>query len=176
MRSHCAPIALLCVVAYTATHLAFVSPMATGARRTGLVARAASINEQLAATGPSSISAGKEGPSSFNNLIAALQAAGLTDALNGAGPFTVFAPDDFAFTASGVTAADATAAILKLHVFPGVMKAAEFKNQAVATLGGEVTMKKGRMGVLLNGVAIKKPDITLSNGVMHIMSKVIMPQ
>ena len=106
----------------------------------------------------------------------ALKAADLTSGLDGPGPFTIFAPDDFAFAAAGLTAADATAAVLKLHVVSGELGANMFKNQAISTLGGEITMKKGRTGVLLNGVMIKKPDIGLANGIMHIMSKPILPQ
>jgi len=141
---------------------------------------ALSLNEQLAATGPKAISGSKEGACSFDILIAGLEKAGLTGALDGAGPHTIFAPDDRAFEKSGLTkdavlALPNLADVLKMHVIDGLMMQKGFKNQALATLGGEAAMKKGMKGVSVNKVIILKPDVELSNGVMHVMTGVIMP-
>mmetsp|Transcript_91115 Transcript_91115/g.231859 ORF Transcript_91115/g.231859 Transcript_91115/m.231859 type:complete len:230 (+) Transcript_91115:85-774(+) len=146
-----------------------------GGRASVMPRAAMMLNEQLAGTGPSTITVGKDGPSCFSNLIEALKAQGLTSVLDGPGPFTIFAPDDKAFAASGVSPASASAAVLKLHVVAGIVMQKDFKNQELTTIGGDVTMKKGRMGVSLNGQIIKKPDIQLKNGVLHIMAGVITP-
>merc|ERR1712032_967060 len=115
------------------------------------------------------VSATKQAPSTFENLIKALKDQGLWDKLGGAGPYTIFAPDDFAFERQGVTAADADA---KLFIYEGKMTLREFKNQMVPTLGGDVQMKKGREWVKMNKHAIKKPNVELTNGMLHLMDGV----
>merc|ERR1719507_152755 len=95
--------------------LAFVQPV-TGAakgRMHGVALAAMNVNEQLAAKDRDGISIGlvmalksatKQAVSSFDNFTTALKAAGLTDTLDGEGPFTVFAPDDNAFRMQGLGA------------------------------------------------------------------------
>ncbi|CAE8650869.1 unnamed protein product [Polarella glacialis] len=160
--------------------------VASGRRSSGRqgVSRAANprkFNEQLpCSSGPFSVTVGKAGPSSFSILIAGLEKAGLTSALDGDGPFTLFAPDDKAFAAAGLTAEAVLAhpdlvTILKMHVLPGAIVAKGFKNQTVETLGGPVTMRKGVKGVMMNKAVINKADVEIANGIMHILGGVILP-
>merc|ERR1712008_448822 len=147
------------------------------------VARAAmNVNEQLAAKDRDGISIGqimalkstnKQATSTFEKLIAAVDAAGLTDTLNGEGPFTIFAPDDNAFRMQGVDAM--TPDQLKMHIFEGLIRQDGFKNREVATMGGPIKMKRGREWVKMNGHAIKRPDVEVSNGVIHVLDGVIEP-
>mmetsp|Transcript_105416 Transcript_105416/g.209496 ORF Transcript_105416/g.209496 Transcript_105416/m.209496 type:complete len:190 (-) Transcript_105416:97-666(-) len=174
------------VVAAWLGNMTFLVP-ATGAakgRARGVAPAAMNVNEQLAATGREGVSIGlimnlksatKQAVSSFDNFMTALKAAGLTDTLDGAGPYTIFAPDDNAFRMQGVGADDMTPDVLKMHIFEGSMMNTDFKNQELATMGGPVKMKKGREYVKLNGVAIKRPNVEVSNGVIHVMDGVIMP-
>merc|ERR1712194_864323 len=124
---------------------------------------------------------------SFAVLVEALQTAGLVDALKGAGPFTVFAPTDAAFTALldtlGVTKAellarDDLADILKYHVLSGssVMSADLASTQDVTTLeGSELTVTKDGSTVKAGSADVSTADISCSNGVIHIIDSVLLP-
>lgn len=121
----------------------------------------------------------------FDTLLAAAKAAGLAEALQGDGPFTVFAPTDEAFAVLGEEKIaellkpenkDTLAAILKYHVVAGEFKASDFvgKTTVVDTLGGKVTID-GRDGVTVNGVDVIKADVDASNGIIHAIDMVLMP-
>merc|ERR1712085_22395 len=124
---------------------------------------------------------------SFTVLVEALQTAGLVDALQGAGPFTVFAPTDAAFTALldtlGVTKAellarDDLADILKYHVLSGssVMSADLAATQDVTTLeGSELTVTKDGNTVMAGSASVSTADISCSNGVIHVIDAVLLP-
>merc|ERR1712174_36683 len=123
----------------------------------------------------------------FTVLVEALQTAGLVDALKGAGPFTVFAPTDAAFTALldslGVTKAellarDDLADILKYHVLSGssVMSADLAAAQDVTTLeGSSLTVTKDGSTVRAGSATVSTVDISCSNGVIHIIDSVLLP-
>jgi len=123
----------------------------------------------------------------FTVLVEALQTAGLVDALKGAGPFTVFAPTDAAFTALldslGVTKAellarDDLADILKYHVLSGssVMSADLAAAQDVTTLeGSDLTVTKDGSTVRAGSAGVSAADISCSNGVIHIIDSVLLP-
>lgn len=129
---------------------------------------------------------------SFSTLVAAVQAAGLVDALNARGPFTVFAPTNGAFgtllNELGVTAEELLAdrrlltQVLLYHVVPGEIKAADILSAdlplTVTTLGGAdltVNVSGGRV-VLNNGRAsVEIPDVDASNGVIHVVDNVLLP-
>lgn len=122
---------------------------------------------------------------SFNILVAAVQAAGLVDALKGDGPFTVFAPTDDAFakipqeTIDGLLAdptGDLTQ-ILLYHVVAGKVMASDLSDGlTVATLqGGEVTFSLSDAGAKVNDANIIATDIETSNGVIHVIDSVILP-
>jgi len=121
----------------------------------------------------------------LSTLVTALQAAGLVDALNGEGPFTVFAPTNEAFKALGTTLDDLLkpenkeklAAILKYHVVSGKVMAADITDgQKAATLNGAEITITTTGGVKLNGKAtVTTADVAASNGVVHIIDAVILP-
>ncbi|MEQ8897672.1 MAG: fasciclin domain-containing protein [Roseovarius sp.] len=121
----------------------------------------------------------------FATLVAAVEAAGLVDTLKGEGPFTVFAPTDDAFAAlpEGTVEdllqpenKDQLTAILTYHVVPGKVMSGDLSDGMTAATveGSEVTiMTEG--GVMVNDANVVQPDIAASNGVIHVIDKVIMP-
>jgi uncharacterized surface protein with fasciclin (FAS1) repeats len=121
---------------------------------------------------------------SFTTLVAAVEAAGLVETLKGDGPFTVFAPTDEAFAAlpAGTVEGlledpEALAAILTYHVVPGKVMSTDLSNNMMATTvnGADVTiMTEG--GVTVNGANVVTADIEASNGVIHVIDAVILPQ
>lgn len=127
---------------------------------------------------------------SFNTLLAALAAAGLTDTFNDplAGPFTVFAPTDEAFAAAlatmGVSAADVLAntemltGILQYHVVDGRVLAEEVVTlESVTTLqGADIAIAVQDGNIVLNDSAnVVQTNIPASNGVIHIIDTVLQP-
>ena len=122
----------------------------------------------------------------FTTLAKALGAAGLVDTLKGKGPFTVFAPTDEAFaklpegtveTLLKPENKDKLTAILTYHVVPGEVKAADVvKLQEAATVNGEkVKVKADGGSVMINDAKVPATDIAASNGVIHVIDKVILP-
>ncbi len=119
----------------------------------------------------------------FTTLLHALTAASMTDTLRTAGPYTLFAPSDEAFKrlAPGALAAllqDTTRlhTVLACHVVPGVVAAKDLAQGDIKSVAGTslvVTRHGGE--VFLNGVAIVRPDIAASNGVIHVVEAVIVP-
>jgi uncharacterized surface protein with fasciclin (FAS1) repeats len=124
------------------------------------------------------------GAGNFNTLTAAIGAAGLTDTLKGAGPFTVFAPTDDAFKALPAGAVDALlkpenkdvlTKILTYHVVAGKVMAADVKAGDVKTLEGETFKVTTDGGVKVNDANVTSTDIATSNGVIHVLDKVLIP-
>src|SRR5690606_10323084 len=123
---------------------------------------------------------------SFNTLATAIQAAGLVEALQGAGPFTVFAPTDEAFSKlpAGTVESllepanrDKLLAILKYHVVSGRVFAADaLAAQSAETLEGR-RVRFGLAGgqLQVNGANIVQADVDTTNGVIHIIDEVILP-
>lgn len=122
---------------------------------------------------------------SFTTLVAAVQAAGLVDTLKGEGPFTVFAPTDEAFAAlpEGTVAnlllpenKDQLIAILTYHVVAGKVMSGDLTNgmTAATVQGGDVTIMTEN-GVTVNGANVVSADIEASNGVIHVIDAVILP-
>jgi uncharacterized surface protein with fasciclin (FAS1) repeats len=120
---------------------------------------------------------------SFTTLVAAVQAAGLVDALKGDGPFTVFAPTDEAFAAlpAGTVEAllndiPALTAILTYHVVPGTVMSTDLSEGLTATTlnGADVTITLAN-GAQVNGANIVAADVAASNGVIHVIDAVILP-
>ncbi|MBI5706119.1 MAG: fasciclin domain-containing protein [Armatimonadetes bacterium] len=125
----------------------------------------------------------------FPTLVAAVQAAGLVEALKGSGPFTVFAPTEEAFkklpkgTLESLLKPENKAklvAILKYHVVPGKVMAADvlkLKNGTeVPTLQGQSVKVKNKHGVQVNNAKVVKTDIECKNGVIHVIDTVILPK
>jgi len=123
---------------------------------------------------------------SFKTLTAALEAAGLVETLKGKGPFTVFAPTDEAFAKlpEGTLKSllmpankQKLTAILTYHVVAGNVKAADvIKLSSAKTLNGQSVMVKVVRGkVLINGATVVKADIAATNGTIHVIDTVLLP-
>jgi uncharacterized surface protein with fasciclin (FAS1) repeats len=125
------------------------------------------------------------GAGSFGTLLAAATAAGLVETLQGAGPFTVFAPNDDAFAAlpAGLVDAllkeenrDTLVKVLTYHVVSGAVLAADVATGDVATVEGSTIAVVVGDGVVVNGSAhVIATDIKASNGVIHVIDAVLVP-
>jgi len=124
--------------------------------------------------------------STFTTLESAVLKANLQATLSGPGPFTVFAPDDAAFIASGITTAtlnSLTAAqvqkILLYHTIGSKIAAADVPagpNAKVITASGDsVFVTKNSTGVYVNGIKVTTADVSADNGVIHVIGKVLIP-
>ncbi len=122
----------------------------------------------------------------FSTLVAAVTAAGLVETLQGPGPFTVFAPTNAAFAALPAGTVedllkpenkDQLVSILTYHVVPGAISASQLAGQRlnVATVQGQTVHVDGRDGVKVNRATVTTADITASNGVIHVIDRVLMP-
>lgn len=120
----------------------------------------------------------------FNTLLTAIEAAGLTEALSGDGPFTVFAPTDEAFAAidedqlAAILAdGDTLTAILTYHVVSGKVLAADVVDLTSATTlqGSDITISVSDDGVRVDEARVVTTDIEASNGVIHVIDAVITP-
>src|ERR1044072_4013091 len=124
----------------------------------------------------------------FKTLAAALEAAGLIDALKGNGPFTVFAPTDEAFAKLPAGTVETLLkpenkeklkAILLYHVVPGNVTAdqvTKLNGQSVKTLQGSSIKVKTSHGVRVDNAKVTQTDIKASNGVIHVIDTVLMPK
>ena len=120
----------------------------------------------------------------FKTLVKAVQEAGLVDTLKGKGPFTVFAPTDEAFAKLPAGTLDALlkdkqklAAVLTYHVVPGRVMAAQVKPGQVKTVEGQsLTVTTMNGAVMVNNAKVLKTDIVASNGVIHVIDTVVLPQ
>lgn len=119
----------------------------------------------------------------FSTLKAAVEKAGISSALS-SGTLTVFAPDNAAFEAAGITAstlqsltAAQVADILSYHVLPVVVKSSDVPvSDAVVSLQGKkVFASRNANGVFVNGIKVKSADISASNGVIHAIENVLIP-
>jgi len=124
---------------------------------------------------------------SFNTLVAAVKAAGLVDTLKGPGPFTVFAPTDEAFAKLPAGTVEELlkpenksklVAILTYHVVPGKVMAKDvLKLHEAKTVNGQDLTVKAEMGsVMVNNANVVKTDILCTNGVIHVIDTVVLPQ
>jgi uncharacterized surface protein with fasciclin (FAS1) repeats len=121
----------------------------------------------------------------LTKLASAIKAAGLDKALAGKGPFTIFAPSDEAFAALPPTAVTdllkpenkaKLAQLLKYHVVSGKLDAASLKSGNIKTLQGKpITVKVEGGKVMVNSAMVTEADVPASNGVVHIIDKVILP-
>ena len=123
---------------------------------------------------------------SFQTLAKALQAADLVNTLKGPGPFTVFAPTDEAFAKLPAGTLDdllkpenrdKLRAILTYHVVPGKVSSANVvKLSSIKTVNGQdVKIKAMDGGIMVNTARVVKADIPASNGVIHVIDTVILP-
>lgn len=119
----------------------------------------------------------------FNTLLTAAKAAGLAETLASGGPFTVFAPTDEAFAALPAGTLDALLkdteklkAILLYHVVSGTVMAKDVAGLTKATTlqGGDLKIDTSH-GVMINDAMVVKADVAASNGVIHVINKVLLP-
>lgn len=122
----------------------------------------------------------------FDTLAAALDAADLIDTLKGDGPFTVFAPTDEAFAKLPAGTLDSLLkpenkddliAILTYHVVPGKVLAEDVVklSEAPTVNGKDLTIKLESSNVLIDQATVLKTDIAASNGVIHVIDTVMLP-
>lgn len=112
-----------------------------------------------------------------------IQEAGLTETLQGAGPFTVFVPNDEAFKAVPPAMVDALGkdkarlkAVLNYHVVPGALTSSDVKNGPIKTAqGGELSLYRSGTFVTADEAVVTTADVRATNGVVHIVDKVLMP-
>jgi uncharacterized surface protein with fasciclin (FAS1) repeats len=123
----------------------------------------------------------------FSTLVAAVSAAGLVETLQGDGPFTVFAPTNAAFAALPAGTVenllkpenkDQLVAILTYHVVPGAVTSDQLagKRIDVATVQGSTVHINGTNGVRVNNARVTQADIIASNGVIHVIDRVLLPK
>lgn len=126
------------------------------------------------------------GNDDFSTLVAAVKAAGLVETLQGEGPFTVFAPtnDAFAKLPAGTVEnllkpenKDQLVSILTYHVVPGKVMAADVVglSEADTVQGSKITIDTAD-GVKVDNANVVVTDINASNGVIHVIDRVIIPQ
>jgi uncharacterized surface protein with fasciclin (FAS1) repeats len=126
------------------------------------------------------------GAGQFNTLVAAVQAAGLVDTLKGDGPFTVFAPTDTAFAKLPAGTIEdllkpenkgKLVAILTYHVVPGKVMSGDIagKKMDVATVQGSKISVDATNGVKVDNAQVTTADIVASNGVIHVIDTVVIP-
>jgi transforming growth factor-beta-induced protein len=122
---------------------------------------------------------------SFSTLLTALNAAGLTAALEGDGPFTVFAPSDEAFAAIPddvladlISDTELLTAVLTYHVVPGLLRSSSVVNLSSApTLNGKqmaISVEGGTVRV--DNARVTAVDIEATNGIIHVIDQVILPE
>ena len=127
------------------------------------------------------------GAEDFSTLVAAVKAAGLVDVLSSKGPFTVFAPTNEAFAKlpEGTVESllkpenkDKLIAVLKYHVVPGKVMAKDVVkvDSAKTAQGSSVTVTVEGKTVKVDNATVVKTDIEASNGVIHVIDTVIIPE
>ena len=123
----------------------------------------------------------------FSTLVAALKAADLVDALKSPGPFTVFAPTNAAFAALPAGALDdllkpenkaKLQAVLKYHVIGAKIESSALAGKKLTsppTLQGGTLAIDATQGVIVGGAKVVAADVQASNGVIHVIDKVLLP-
>lgn len=119
----------------------------------------------------------------FNTLVAAIKSAELVSTLEGEGPFTVFAPTDEAFAkipdsilSAVLNDKQATKELLTMHVVPGAVSSDEAaKLQTATTVQGSNLTIDTTDGIKVNGARVVSADIAASNGVIHVIDSVVLP-
>ena len=165
----------------------FIATLALAAAFLGAAIANAAHHESGEATAEPTIVEIAVGNPDFSTLVAALKAADLVGALSGEGPFTVFAPTNAAFAQlpPGTVEAlllpenkDKLVAILTYHVVPGKVMAADVVKLTEATSleGDVIAITVSDAGVKVDEANVTVTDIVGSNGVIHVIDAVIMPE
>ncbi len=119
--------------------------------------------------------------SGLNRFARAVETAGMTEVLSGAGPFTVFAPTDRAFAAANLDALDRDALqrVIAYHVVPGQLTEDFLTGMDVnhtTLLGSSLNVDGSGPGLLVNGASVVRADLAASNGVVHSIDRVLTPR
>jgi uncharacterized surface protein with fasciclin (FAS1) repeats len=163
------------VLALSAAFVAVAAAPASA--RTDLSAVSSGAEKNIVQT---AVAAGK-----FKTLASLLKKAGLAGTLQGKGPFTVFAPTDAAFAKVPDATLEALGkdkaklrSVLLYHVAKGKLTAAKVvKRESVKTLNGQRVKIRARDGkVFVGGARVTTADVAASNGVIHIINKVLIPR
>lgn len=119
----------------------------------------------------------------FTMFLAGLQAAGLMEAMNPEGPFTVFAPTDRALKKLPVGTyrtllrnTDMLSEVLNYHVIAGSVRTREVRLGEVMTLQGSTFLASASPDIRVNGSRITKADIVATNGIIHAIDAVMVPK
>ena len=164
--------------------VASISFAACGSDSESTESTEAAATEETVATEVGDIVAVASATEGFSTLVAALTAGGLVETLQGAGPFTVFAPTDAAFAAlpAGLLEKlllpenkDVLVSILTYHVVPGMVMSADIMAGDVATVEGSNVKLDTASGVKVNDATVTTADVAASNGVIHVIDAVIVP-
>ena len=161
--------------------LALAAPVALAAPAAGGDAPKAAAPQAAGDLVDTAVAAGQ-----FTTLATALEAAGLVDTLKGEGPFTVFAPTDAAFAALPAGTVEnllkpenkaQLVALLTYHVVPGRVTASQVAGMSSATTvqGGEIAIAAADGAVSVDGARVVTADVMATNGVIHVVDKVLMP-
>jgi uncharacterized surface protein with fasciclin (FAS1) repeats len=122
---------------------------------------------------------------SFTTLEAAVKAAGVTNALKGSGKVTIFAPTDAAFALLPAGTVEKLlkpenrallAKILAYHVVPGEYTKKQLTNKGLKTLAGGIALEVTPSRVIVNNANVTQADLMASNGVIHVIDRVLMPR
>jgi len=139
------------------------------------------VMEEVAANDIVAVASSTEG---FSTLVAALTAAGLVETLQGEGPFTVFAPNDEAFAALPAGLLEklllpeniaVLTSILTYHVVAGKVMSTDVTTGDAPTVEGSTLALDTMSGVMVNDATVIAADVEASNGVIHVIDKVLVP-
>lgn len=170
------------IIAIAAASVLLLSACGSDGSTSDTTVAAADTTEMSTAAG--TIVEVAQGNKDFSTLVAAITAAGLSDALSGEGPFTVFAPTNAAFEALPMGLLEKLllpenkailAKILSYHVVTGEVMAADVKAGDVVTLEGSSIAVTTMDGVKVNKANVTATDIAASNGVIHVIDAVLVP-
>ena len=136
------------------------------------------------APAPKTIAATAASNPQLSTLSQLIQDAGLTETLQGPGPYTVFAPTNDAFKAVPAATMEALAkdkarlkAVLTYHVVPGSLNSTDLKNGPVKTVqGSTVALYKSGTFLTVEEALVTTPDVQATNGVIQIVDKVLIPR
>lgn len=161
------------------------TPFASASLRTALVATLVALMSGCATpSGPVSVADTIAADPALSTLNGLVQSAGLTETLNGAGPFTVFAPTNDAFKAVPAKTLEALGkdaaalkGVLTYHVLASKVMAADVKNGKVKTVhGADLELSKaGDFVTVGENAIVSKANVIASNGVVHVIDAVQLP-
>jgi uncharacterized surface protein with fasciclin (FAS1) repeats len=150
---------------------------------TGALVAALSLAGCASTPAPATITDTAARTPQLSTLTKLLNDAGLADTLRGAGPFTVFAPSDEAFKAVPAATMEQLAkdkallvSVLTYHVVPAKITAEEVKTGNVKTVqGANIAVSKAGTFVTVEDAVVTQADVAATNGVVHVIDKVLMP-